>query len=96
MLGRIEPPQHGRRDRRRPVRPGRAAARRAVAVASARRVASGTTSSGRDGSIGVADQRLGRDDLEPVRRIESPAEPRLRDERVEHPPLPPSWSCWWP
>jgi len=42
----------------------------------------------------VADQRFGRHDLEACRQVESPAQSRLRDEGVEHPPLPLSWSGW--
>ena len=47
-------------------------------------MASGTTSTGRDASIGVAISRSAGDDLEPGGRIEPAPESRLRDEGVEH------------
>ncbi len=40
--------------------------------------------SGRDGSIGVAEQVLAGDHLETGRRVESPAQSGLGEQRVEH------------
>ena len=93
MIGRVEPPEDGYRVVT--ARPGTARQRRGtVAVA---RGAQGRQrhDQERPGRLDRdADQRLGRHDLEARRRIESPAESRLRDEGVEHPPLPLSWSGW--
>ena len=47
----------------------------------------GTIRTGRDGSIGVPIEPLGRDELDARARIQSPAQPRLGQERVQHAPL---------
>ena len=94
MVARIEPLQDGQRVAAGGPVPARQRAG-AGSAGSARSVASGTISSGRDGSSGVPTSDLSGDHLEAVRRIEPPAEPRLRDECVEHPPLPSTGSCCW-
>ena len=95
MVGRVEPPQERRPGSRPagPARPGIGAGRPRSAVA--RSIASGHDQQRARRLDGRRHERLGRVDLQARRRIESPAEPCLRDERVEHPALPPSWPCRW-
>ena len=89
MVGRVEPRAGRRAGRRRPgrARPGqrrRRRRRRGGRRAERRRAA--RSGAGRDGSIGLPISRSAAIDLEPVGRVEPPAQPRLGDERVEHRP----------
>ena len=92
MVGRIEPAEDGDRvvaARAVPAGQDRREIRRRRSRSRPRRRRSGgpragTISAGRDGSSGVRDEALGREDLEAVGEVEPPAEPCLGDERVEH------------
>ena len=79
----------------------RVAAARAVAARQGRgngvgrrwghpQTAAGTTSTGSDGSTGVATSRSATTTAKPGRRIEAPAQPGLGEERVEHRPARPA------
>ena len=88
VLARVEPSQEGQR-----IATGRAGAtrqwcrRRVAALSPERRERDDQQRARRFDRR--AHEGLAGEDLEPVAGIESPAEPRLRDERVEHRPLPP-------
>ena len=89
VVGRVEPAEDASGSR--PVGPGRPGSGAGSAGGRLRAEASpsGTISSGRDGSIGRADQALGREHLEPVApdRAPSGAAPRRRARRAPAPPV---------
>ena len=86
VVGRVEPPDELAADRSNPARRGRAAARPPMRFAIAGPEHRERHEQDRPRRLDRArEQALGGDDLQPVGGIEPPAEPRLRDERVEHP-----------